>query len=180
MKPNLVLAALFFALAANSFSQSVVDTAKKERARQQAANSKVVVTSNTRTANSIESGSTANASPNASATSTQTKPAAPPAGIVDKNGHDEKFWRAAFQKARDDAQRTAARVELLDLKIKQLNTQLLQDSTIYNRENVIGAELTTAQKDLEQARKEAELAKKKISDLEDELRRAGGPAGWAR
>jgi hypothetical protein len=176
MKRNLVLVALFFASAANSFSQSVVETAKKERARQQAVNSKVVVTSNTRTANSIESGSTANAS----AASTQTKPAEKPAGIVDKNGHDEKFWRAAFQKARDDAQRTAARVELLDLKIKQLNTQLLQDSTIYNRENVIGAELTTAQKDLEQARKEADLAKKKISDLEDELRRAGGPAGWAR
>jgi len=173
MRRNLILVIPIFAFAANSFSQSVVDIAKRERTRQQAASSKVVVTSNTRTGNPVES-TTSAASP------AQTKAAAKPGEILDKNGHDEKYWRAAFQKAREDAQRSAARVELLDLKVKQLNTQLLQDSSIYNRENVIGAERTTTQKDLEEAHKSADLAKKRLSDLEDELRKAGGPAGWSR
>ena len=71
-------------------------------------------------------------------------------------------------------------IQFLDLKIKQLNTDMLQYSSFYNREYRLGPDIAATQKELEDARKESELANKKIIDLEDELRKSGGPAGWAR
>jgi hypothetical protein len=44
----------------------------------------------------------------------------------------------------------------------------------------VGKEIADTQKQLDDAHKEADQANKKISDLEDELHRAGGPPGWAR
>jgi hypothetical protein len=69
---------------------------------------------------------------------------------------------------------------LLDLRVKDLNTQLLRQSDIYNRENRLGPEITAAQKELDDARKEAAASQQKVTDLEDELRKAGGPPGWSR
>jgi len=106
--------------------------------------------------------------------------AAKPLGVTDSKGRDEKSWRAAFQAARDNVKRSEARLELLDLRIKDLNKQMLQLSSFYNREYRMGPELTAAQKDIEDARKDVELARKTIADLEEELRRSGGPAGWSR
>ena len=76
--------------------------------------------------------------------------------------------------------RAEEKAQLLDLRVKDLNSQLLNRSDIYNRENQLGPQITAAQMQLEDARVEAEQAKKKVTDLEDELRRAGGPPGWAR
>jgi hypothetical protein len=163
---------LIFAL--DCSAQSIADVARQERERQKNVQSKVFV-QNVRT-NSIDTGTPpANAAPPA--------PVPAPAkqtGPVDNQGRDEKYWRGAFQKARDDAKRAADRSLLLDLKLKDLNTQLLRQSDLYNRENRLGAEITTAQKELEIAQKEAAEAKQKITDLEDELRKSGGLPGWAR
>lgn len=169
---GLLLLVLTFAL--DCFAQSLADVARKERERQRAAHSKVVVTGTGTTATIAPTSSAKPAPPTAS------NSAAKPVAVTDNKGRDEKYWRTTFQKARDDLKRAEARVEILDLRVKDLNTQLLRRSDIYNRENRLGPEIAAAQKDLEDARKEAEQAKKKITDLEDELRRSGGPAGWGR
>jgi chromosome segregation ATPase len=173
-KRLLVLVGLFSVIAATSFAQSLADVARKERARQRDSQSKVVVTANTTT-------TAAPAAPKLEAPSADTAASgAKPAGPTDNKGRDEKYWRTAFQQARDDAKRAEQRVQLLDLKIKDLNTQMLQLSSFYNREYRMGPELTAAQNELEAAKKDVEQANKKVSDLEDELRRSGGLAGWAR
>ena len=51
-----------------------------------------------------------------------------------------------FQQAKNDAKRADARVQLLENKIKELNTQLLNRSDIYNRETVVGKELADARR----------------------------------
>ena len=165
MKPLLLL--LIFAL--NSPAQSIADAARKERARQRQTQSSRTYTNGTATVT-------------APAPSAPTPAPAPkkPVELTDNQGRNEKYWRTAFQKARDDARNAADKVQLLDLKLKDLNTQFLRQSDIYNRENRLGAEITTTQKDLDAARAQAEQAKQKIPDLEQELRRAGGPPGWAR
>lgn len=99
---------------------------------------------------------------------------------TDNQGRDEKYWRGVFQKARDDARNAVNKVQILDLKLKDQNTQYLRQSDIYNRENRLGPEITATQKELDAARAEAERANQKILDLEQELRRAGGLPGWAR
>jgi hypothetical protein len=167
-----VFLVLTFAL--DCFSQSIADIARQERERQRTSKSKVAVIGWGTTASTVKT-------PSANAATAAEAPTGPkPLTITDNKGRDEKFWRTAFQNAREDVKRAEARVEILDLRLKGLNTQLLQQSDIYNRENRIGAETTAAQQALEQARKDLEQAKKKVIDLEDELRRSGGPAGWAR
>jgi len=69
---------------------------------------------------------------------------------------------------------------LLDLRVRDLNVQYLRQGDVYNRENLIGSEINSAQKELEEARKQADQAKQRLVDLEDELRKAGAPPGWAR
>ena len=175
MKHLGIVGVFVFTLAANSFAQSLADIARKERQRQQTTKSKVVVRgvggSNT---------TTVQTSPSTQATAGNASAAPKPVTPTDSKGRDEQFWRTAFQNARDDLRRAEQKVQILDLRLKELNTQLLQQSDIYNRENRIGAETTATQKAMDDARKELDQAKKKIADLEEELRKSGGPPGWAR
>jgi len=137
-----------------------------------------------RTASTAAAVVVARGTPTTTAASTASTAAvvapAGPAGPTDNKGRDEKYWRAQFQKARDDFKKAEERVQLLDLKVKELNTQILRQSDVYNREYRLGPEIADAQKQLDESRKAADQAKKKITDLEDELRRSGGLPGWAR
>ena len=174
MKHTGIVALFLFTLATNSVAQSVADLARKERERQKTAKSKVVVrgvgganATTVQGSSKLATAGTASATPKA-------------VTITDNKGRDEQFWRTAFQNAREDLKRAQQKVELVDLRQKELTKQLLQQSDIYNRENRISAETTAAQKAMEDARKELDQANKRIADLEEELRKSGGPPGWAR
>jgi hypothetical protein len=162
-------------LATNTFAQSLAELARKERERQQTAKSRVVVKGA-----GGASATTVQSSPSKPATAGTASAMPKPITPTDSKGRDEQFWRTAFQNARDDLRRAEEKVQILDLRQKELTTQLLKQSDIYNRENRIGAETTAAQKAMEDARKEVDQARKKITDLEEELRKSGGPPGWAR
>ena len=161
------LCLVFFAL--DCSAQTLADVARQERERKKRLHTPVVVASGTPTTTAASTGSTA----------AVVVPAAP-AGPTDNKGRDEKYWRAQFQKARDDVRKAEERVQLLDLKVKELNTQVLRQSDVYNREYRLGPEIADTQKQLDESRKAVDQAKKKITDLEDELRRSGGMPGWAR
>jgi len=155
------------------WAQSLADVARKERERQRQVQSSATYSN---------SGTTATVSTTSSSTvpSIGIPSATQAAGPTDNQGRDENYWRTTFQKAREDVKRAEEKLQLLDLKIKDLNSQLLQRSDIYNRENTIGPQITASQAELDRARNEAEAAKQKIIDLEEELRRSGGLPGWAR
>jgi len=174
MRSKLQLAWLLaIVFAVDCSAQTLGDIARRERERQKRLHSEVIVANGATTTTAASTSST-------SAAPTPPAEAAKPTGPTDNKGHDEKYWRAQFQKARDDVKRAEEKAQLLDLRVKDLNSKLLNRSDIYNRENQLLPEITAAQNDLEAARAQAEQAKKKITDLEDELRRAGGPPGWAR
>jgi len=173
MNRHVVAILLSFAFALNCSAQSVADAARKERERQKNLKSTLTIVGGAKVASNTDTPATKTAAPPAANT-------VKPVEALDNNGRNEQYWRTAFQKARDDAKRAEDRIRLLDLNVKELNTQLLTRTDIYNRENVIGPQIAAAQKELEGAHKEAEQAKQRITNLEDELRKAGGPAGWAR
>lgn len=150
--------------------QSVADAARKERARQRQLES---------TGTYTNAGASVAVAAASSGTTASVTPA-PSSTVTDNKGRDEKFWRGAFQKAREEAKRADDKVQILEMNIRDMKALILQRSDIYNRENVIGAQITAAEAELETARKDAELANKKIADLEDELRKSGGLPGWAR
>jgi chromosome segregation ATPase len=148
--------------------QSLADAARKERERQKEAHSKVNIT-----ATGVATTTTATSSGTAAVAGNPFEP-------KDNYGHNEKYWRERFDKARAELKSAEDQVQLLDTKVKGMNTQLLTRSDIYNRENTLGPEITAAQKQLDDANAKVDQTKQKISDLEEELRKAGGPAGWAR
>jgi len=173
MRSKLQLAWLLaIVFAVDCSAQTLADVARRERERQKRLHSQVIVVNGATTTTASTSSTSAAPAPPAEA--------AKPTGPTDNKGHDEKYWRAQFQKARDDVKRAEERVQILDLRVKDLNSKLLSRRDIYNRENQLRPEITAAQKELEEARAQAEQAKRKITDLEDELRRAGGPPGWSR
>jgi len=174
MRSKLQLAWLLaIVFAVDCSAQTLADVARRERERQKRLHSQVIVVNGATTTTPASTSST-------SAAPAPPAEAAKPTGPTDNKGHDEKYWRAQFQKARDDVKRAEERVQILDLRVKDLNSKLLSRRDIYNRENQLRPEITAAQKELEEARAQAEQAKRKITDLEDELRRAGGPPGWSR
>jgi chromosome segregation ATPase len=175
---------LLFAL--DCSAQTLADIARQERERQKRLHSAVVVvngaTTTTAASTSSITGETTTTAASTSSTASTTTSAAPakPTGPVDNNGHDEKYWRTQFDNARAALKRAQDNVQLLDLKIKDLNTQLLRQSDLYAREYRLGPQIADTQKQLDDANKQVDEAKKKIADLEDALRHAGGPPGWAR
>ena len=174
MTTRLTLLGLLCLFFLDCFGQSLADVARKERERQkQTEPQKKTVIVETGVATTTPAGTSA-------AAETAPLPVLTPGGFKDNNGHDEKYWRERFQQARNDATRAEARVQLLDNKLKELNTQYLNRTDIYNRENVVGKKIGDTQKQLDDAHKEADQANQKITYLEDELHRAGGPPGWAR
>jgi hypothetical protein len=162
---------LVLAFAIDCSAQTLADVARRERARQKQLHSVVVVANGVTTTTAASTSSTTAAAAPSPVVST---------GVKDNQGHDEKYWRTQFQKARDDVKAAEDKVQLLDLKVKELNTQLLRQSDIYNREYRLGPEIADTQKQLDEARASVDKAKQKLSDLEDDLRRAGGPPGWSR
>jgi predicted RNase H-like nuclease (RuvC/YqgF family) len=167
-----------FAFALDCSAQTVADIARKERDRQKRLHSSVVVVAGVTTATSATTSTTAaSTNPPATGTSAETPK---PVGPVDNKGRDEKYWRTEFRKGRDTLKRAEDNAQLLDLKVKELNTQLLRQSDMYNREYRLGPEIADTQRQLDDAHKQVDEAAKRISDLEDELRRSGGPPGWAR
>jgi len=161
-----------FTLSLDSFAQSVADAAKKERDRQKSVQSKIVITGS--------GGKTTTTTPESSAAKPPVQGGVKPVEIKDNKGRDEKYWRTAFEKARGDLKRAESKVEILDLKLKELNTAMLQKTDVYNREYKFSTDITATQKQLEDAHKEVDQAKQKLTDLEEELRKSGGPPGWAR
>lgn len=168
---------LLFPIALDCSAQSIADAARKERARQQQSRSTITIIGIT---NSTAETAKGMAGITTAGTAAAGAVAGKPSGPADSTGRDEKYWRTAFQKARDDVKKADEKVQLLELRVKDLNTGLLTRSDIYNRENVLGVQITDSQKQLDAANKDADQAKQKVADLEEELRKSGGPAGWAR
>jgi hypothetical protein len=157
-------------------AQSPVDLARRERQRQDGAESKTILNRD---------------SPHGASAETKAPtltPAAPKTAAVaaptdnrpkDNKGRDEKYWRSAFEKARVELRRAEDRSAVVDLAMNDLNAQLLREG-VYTREMELRAELDKAQKMQVIVRKELADAQQRLRDLEDELRRSGGLPGWAR
>jgi hypothetical protein len=168
--------ALLLAFTVETSAQSLADVARRERARQQRVQpkNKGIYTNATAAGGTAKPGTVA---PGATAASA---PVPKPSGPANSQVHDEAYWREAFQKVRADIKRAEEKVQILEVKVNDLNTQLLRQSDIFNREGVLGPQITAAQKELDAAKEEVQQGRNKLATLELELQRSGGLPGWAR
>jgi chromosome segregation ATPase len=172
---------LLFVFCVQAQAQSIADAARQERERQKSLHSAIVITNENLKELSPSSPSNKENSTPAATPATAAKKDESDSGILkDNKGRDEKYWRETFATARQDLKRAQDVAEVLQLKINDLNTALLRQDDMYNKENILGPQITAAKAQLDDAQKQVAAAQQKISDLEDELRQSGGPPGWAR
>jgi len=176
---KVVLLVLALQTAAIAQTPSLADAAKQERARRQNLPPAPVIN------NETVRNSTAPAISDLTAKSPEKGEVKPGEKTTDKAKgegapHDEAWWRETFQKARTDVKRAEDHAKVVELELNQLNTDFLQRSDVYNRENVIGPKLDDKRKELATAQSQVDRAREKLAQLEEDLRQSGGAPGWAR
>jgi chromosome segregation ATPase len=96
------------------------------------------------------------------------------------NKNDEESWRKRFKEAREKLATAEKELDILQREAQKAQVQYYSDpqkalAEQYSRKDVNDKDTQIAAK-----KQEVEQLKQHISDMEDELRRSGGEAGWAR
>jgi hypothetical protein len=92
---------------------------------------------------------------------------------------DEPYWRAKFAAARKTLADDTKELDILQREFNLKQEQYSQDPNWAMHEQNSRADINKTQSDIETKKQAIEKDKQAISDLEDELRKAGGNAGWA-
>jgi hypothetical protein len=105
----------------------------------------------------------------------EVPPLAPPVPPI----RDEKWWRTAFQEARNNLKGAEDRVILLEVELSRARLDQLELTSNSQRIRA-AAEITRLTKDTDRAQKEAVNARLRVNELEQELQESGGLPAWAR
>ena len=190
-----VAALVFIGVANVAAAQSLGDVAKKEEQRRKTVKSSGKVYTNDELKRdptpSVPASASTGTTSTPSASSTPATAPAPAAsdknaeknGSADKDGsadkNDEKTWRKRIADARESLQRSQAFADALQSQLNALSTDFV------NRDDPIQRQHIAKQRDgvvaeLDRVKKEVAAQTKAISDIQEEARRAGVPAGWVR
>jgi len=190
-----VAALVFIAVANVAAAQSLGDVAKKEEQRRKTVKSSGKVYTNDELKRdptpsvpaSASTGTTsapsASSSPAPSDKNADKDDSARKDGSANKDGSadksDEKTWRTRITNARESLQRSQAFADALQSQLNALSTDFVnrddpvQRQQIANKRDAVVAEL-------ERVKKEVAAQNKAITDIQEDARRAGVPAGWVR
>ncbi len=99
---------------------------------------------------------------------------------ADNDPKSEKYWRKKFKASRDKLALAEKDLDVLQRELDKNQVQYYNDPQKalmqeYNRSDI--AEKTAR---IDAKKKEIEGLKQRVSDMEDDLRKAGGDPGWAR
>ena len=161
-------------------AQTIADVARRERAKRQEPPRPRIAT--------IEIVGTPAPPPEPPKDSSTAKPGTPsnapaaagatPASETKQDGRDEKWWRGEFDKKRVDIRRAENQVAVAQLEVNAANRDLLTRSFDPDGRGPAAVNAATAR--LDAAQKYLESSRAGLAQLEEELRQAGAPAGWAR
>jgi hypothetical protein len=161
--------------------QSLGEVARKEEERRKAVKSSGKVYTNDKlqpvpqpSAPPAASGDQAAAAPGAG-----TTPSATPAPDKAPAKDDEKAWRKRMTDARDALERSKVFANALQNQFNSLVTDFVNRDDPAQR-SAIASQRDKVTAEIERVKKEIESETKAISDIEEEARRAGVPAGWVR
>ena len=92
---------------------------------------------------------------------------------------DEAWWRQRMTALREELRRNEIFAEALQTRINSLTNDFASRDDPYQRAR-IAEDRQKALTEMDRVKAEIDLQKKKISDFEDEARRARVPPGWVR
>jgi hypothetical protein len=119
-------------------------------------------------------GPTATANPDKPADAKPAEPKTEPK----KDTRDEQWWRGQFDKARIEVRRAENQVAVAQLELNAANRDYL--TRAYDPDGRGPTAIGAATAKLDAAKKSADEARSNLAQLEEDLRRSGAPAGWAR
>lgn len=165
----------------SSPSESVADAARKARAKKKDSPKTVKVFTDDNVGDIKGQISVVGTEPAAQTDSAATKkedanPANAPASEGKK---DEAYWRGRFAAARKALAEDAKELDILQREFNLKQEQFYQDPTAALKEQYSREDLQKTQNQIDAKKQDVEKDKQALSDLEDELRRSGGDAGWA-
>jgi hypothetical protein len=174
----MVIVAICSSAWAYAQNPTIADIARQERARRQA-KAKGVVINNKTLGIPQEVADKRAAEPQPPEPPAPAIPAAVPgAGTESQQVQDEKSWRNRFEDVRMEVRRAENEAAVAQLDLNSANLDVLTRAFDPNGRGP--AAVTAATKRLDEANKNVIAARAKLSLLEEELRRSGAPAGWAR
>ncbi len=117
--------------------------------------------------------------PVAAATEQKAEDAKAPGDKPQGDQKDQAYWKNRMVTAREELRRGEMFAEALQTRINTLNKDFNSRDNPAQR-SAIGADRTEALNELTRVKQEVERAKKQITDIEEEARKAGVPPGWVR
>lgn len=113
--------------------------------------------------------------------------AAPPKGPAASSGtqastdkDDEATWRQRFADARHKVEQDKAELSVMQRELGQLNLQYYPNPMDGMKQSVSRTDITKKQTDIDAKQKQLASDEQVLSNLEDDLRKAGGDPAWAR
>jgi DNA repair exonuclease SbcCD ATPase subunit len=92
---------------------------------------------------------------------------------------DEAWWRARMAQTREELRRNEVFADALQSRVNALSNDAANIDDPYQRAKA-AQDRQKAIAELDRVKAEIEQAKKQISDIEEEARKAGVPPGWLR
>jgi chromosome segregation ATPase len=105
-------------------------------------------------------------------------------GADDKNAENdpksEVYWRKRFQKTRDKLAQAEKELDLLQRELDKDQIQYYPDPQKALMQQHDRSDINEKTAKIQAKQKEIDALKQQLSDMEDDLRKAGGDPGWAR
>jgi chromosome segregation ATPase len=94
--------------------------------------------------------------------------------------NSEKAWRKKFQAHRDKIAKAERELDILQREMEKAQVEYYPDPQKALTEQNTRKDINDKKAKIDAKQKELEQLKQGLSDLEDQLRKAGGDPGWAR
>ena len=159
-------------------TDSLADAARKAREAQKNAPKAKMVFTNDNIPTSSSGVSVVGVSASASDSETPTNPDATAAAGQDKN--DEAMWRQKFADARHKVDQDKQELSIMQRELGELNVQYYSDPTQQMQQEYSRSDITNKQNAIDAKQKQVAADEQALSDLEDQLRKAGGDPAWGR
>ncbi len=110
---------------------------------------------------------------------------AKPSDDAKKSAEQEALWRQKFADAHKKLEEDQKELEVMERELGLKRQQYFSDPNTalrdqYQRDSGTGGEVNTLVQKIDEQKKKIEDDKQAIDDLEEQLRKAGLPAGWSR
>ena len=92
----------------------------------------------------------------------------------------EAYWRKRFQKLHDKLAQSEKELDVLQRELDKNQVQYYSDPQKALMQQHDRSDINEGTAKIDAKKKEIESLKQQLSDLEDQLRKAGGDPGWAR